>query len=303
MATKAEFRRASARLLGPYQQGTATAGSSTSALVDATWPMMTSAAVDDIYTDQFIYRPDAALATDRVRLVNGYTPSTGTLDPDLAWTNAPSVGEVYELHGIIEPHTVLTQLVNDALMTLVLVNDELTFTPSPDVRRHSLAAVTPWLADRGWVRQVGWLDQHDDRNQIDPFETRPLRGEVQEDGGSYYLWTQHEFTGTETIYLRVLKPAYYHCLPSGGEPGDQDGLVLDDDECPADANLVAAAVRVLAWDKLNNLLAAGNADLAKRERAEAAQALNFWIKRFFKPYELTFQPLPAWGPGQAGVSR
>lgn len=300
MPTKTTFRRAAAKLIGPYRDGTATAGSTTAQLEDATWPMKTSRQVDDLYVDQFVYLPTALVATDYVRIVDTYTPAAGVIIPDLPWSASPDMLP-YEIHGILEPHTEMTDVLNDVLRILVFAPDEISFTPTAGVHRHSLATVAPWLADRYWVRQAGWLDDHDDREDIDPYETRPLRGMIDQDGGAYYLYSPMLFRGTETVYLRVHKPAYYLCRPTGGVFGDQSGLALDTDECPVDENWVAAGVRLMAWDRLGNTLSAGNAALAKQERTESAQAFSFWTNRLFKPYELTFQPIEAWGPQQSGV--
>lgn len=307
MATKTTYRQTSARLIGPYTSGTATSGSSTAQLED-TGNLKSTISQDDLYTDQYLYRPSAASTShpndDRVRIIDSYDASNGLLVPHKVWTNAAysgSTGESYEIHGLIEPHTEMTQLINDVLLQLTFVNVEFTFTPTASKYQHSLASAASWLKERAWIRQAGWLASGELRTEVNPFQ-RVLRGETEQNGNAFSLWIQQGFDGTETVYVRALKPAYYHCKATGGSFGGQSGLSLETDEAPIPEDWVAAGVRVLVWDRMNTLLSPGDEQRTKRERAEAAAVFNYLTRIYFKPYEMTFQELTFWGP-QGGVPR
>src|SRR3990167_5538395 len=129
MSTKTTYRQAAARLIGPYTSGTATSGSTTAQLED-TGNLKTTLAQDDLYTDQYLYRPSAVSTShpddDRVRIIDSYDASNGLLVPHKVWANAAYsvTGEDYEIHGLLEPHTEMTQIINDVLTQLTFVNVE-----------------------------------------------------------------------------------------------------------------------------------------------------------------------------------
>lgn len=152
------IRQRTAQELGPFLASTASSGSNGSVLVDNSWPVNSGLNVDDLYTDQYLFRPDAALTSDKVRIVKTYIPLIGQLIPDQAWTNAPVEGEAYEVHGIIDPWTELPVLINQALIRIMVVA-EFSFSPIKDQNRHSLATAAPWLINPRWVRSVGYLNQ------------------------------------------------------------------------------------------------------------------------------------------------
>lgn len=87
----------------------------------------------------------------RIRLTDGYTPSTGVI----AWTRAlsevPSVGTEYEIHSLVDPDT-LDRLINTGLQRCTYIERE-TITVVAGQREYSLAAYT-WLTRKGQVRNV-----------------------------------------------------------------------------------------------------------------------------------------------------
>lgn len=297
MPTLLQIRQYVAKELGPFVSGTASSGSNANALVDTTWPISSTLAQDDFWTDAFVLRPSAALASDKVRLVLTYQPSSGTLVPDLPWTNAPVQGEAYELHQTLEPLTAMTDLINQALKRTMLLS-ELVGTPSVGKTRHSLTTVAPWVLDPAWVRQVGVLGQDDDRNEVDPY-ARPIRGLAVRDGSGVAIeHPGYSFSATDNLYMRVCKRAYDHCKPTNGEYGDQSGLSVDTDVAPVDLEWLGAAVLVEAWRRFSQILESASRVRMVPDRQEAAARFSVLTHQQFEPWPLTLTPRPYGGPSQ-----
>lgn len=110
---------------------TVSATSSTTTLVDtAIWTDVSaifSTGKDPV--GMYVYRPSAVADGDRVRRIISVAGSTGTITVNLAWTNAPSVNDLYEIHSIDPRITfgVLLQTMRQhkvpALMTLMGFQD------------------------------------------------------------------------------------------------------------------------------------------------------------------------------------
>lgn len=294
MPTLRTYRRRAAEEIGPFHHGTAAATSTTSALIDTTWPVTSAISQDDLYTDHFLFRPDAAASSDKVRVVKTYNPTTGTLTPDTAWTNAPSEGEVYELHGVIEP-LALHARINDALKECFLVV-EVTGTPIDQSQRHGLTTIASWLTDLQWVRQAGYLTTSEDRNEVDPFR-RVVYGSPVKDGNEVYLSHPGRiFSSNQVLHIKLLKPAYFHCKASGGSFGDQSGLSAETDEAEPVEEWVAASTLREAWRKHMRVLAASGHEGLLRDRAEAEAWYRDQTRRHFSPPPMTFRPIVGWGP-------
>lgn len=75
----------------------------TTSLIDAV--LFDSGKDADFLDGAWVYRPFAALATDRVRRVylGGFEPSTGTLNFARVYSNAPASGEVYHVYNFYPP--------------------------------------------------------------------------------------------------------------------------------------------------------------------------------------------------------
>lgn len=301
MPTLKQFRQAVASRLGPFVAGAATAGSQN--LLEATaWPFKSSLVQDDLYADYFLFRP-AAQAGDKTRVVaaGGYAPALGRFTPDLTWTLAPANGEAFELHGLVPPVldgvNDLHALVNEALKDVLLVA-EVTGTPTAEAQRHALTNVAGWLKEPAWVYQVGYLAQGEDRNEIDPFR-RVVRGTAEIDGDVVYLnHPGRTFNATDTVWVRLVKPAYHHCRPTGGAFGAQAGLTLDTDEAPPEVEWVVAATLVQCWQRLGTVLAPGEGGRAQQEQTRAAAETDRHQQTYFQAHlpERTFRPLHRWGP-------
>lgn len=308
MPTLAAYRRAVAVESGPYigpetYEVRATSGSDVTQIVCSVYPIKSGIPQFDLLVERPLYRPDATDAHDKHRYVQSYDPATGTITPDLPWTNAPiappggsaysfleaftygglelmlyedledlgltGLGERFEILGPFDVPT-LHQLVNDGLKQCWMVV-EVACVPTPQASRHSLAVVSPWLQDANHIRQAGVLAAGEDRNQTDPFE-RIVYGEVDRDGGDFYFNTgSRTFADGDILYLRCYKRAYDHCRMAGGVYGDQSGLTLETDEAPIERDWLASSALTVGWRRFAHILdPLANARLVRDQAAAAA---------------------------------
>ncbi len=301
MPTRAQVRRFTLPLLGEYFQGVATSGSSTSALECTAWPFKSSISQEDRHQDQFLFRPAAVSAADAERVVKTYTPSSGTLTPDLPWSASPysGSGETFEISGrlpITEPQNGFHALLNEALKRLKVV-EEFTLTPVAQQTRHSLAAQT-WLTNPDWVMQVGLLATGEDRNKVNPYQ-RVIRGEAIKLAGVVYL--DHPgltFNATDTLYVKVLAPAYDRCAAAATPTVfTQSGLLLESDVCLPGIERAGWATVVEANLRLGNLIASDSNAQVRQNLVLAAQMVTKFNRSELKDAVRTFRPGPAhWGP-------
>jgi hypothetical protein len=90
---------------------TCSAGGTTTTLIDAAMLLSTLDTTTD-YAGAYVFRPDAALAADRIRVIASVTLATGTITiADEVWTNAPANGEQYEVMGPMDPNEFFNLLV------------------------------------------------------------------------------------------------------------------------------------------------------------------------------------------------
>lgn len=266
MPTQVNYRRRIARALGPYLQGTATSGSTgLNSVIVATSPFQSSRLSDDSYRDWALLRPDATASADRARVVSSVTMSTGTYNVDNSYANAAyaaGAGEVVELHGVIDPLTLMNDLLNQALKDIFLLV-EFTITPANTTNtRHPMPStgtvpVTTWLLDPKWLVAVGYLSTGEVRAEIDPY-ARPIRYESYVDGATVYLNTYpRALQTTDTLYLLAQKRAYDHCRASGGAFGDRQGLAEGTDTheaVPFEEWVVAGVLREF-WSREGEAIA------------------------------------------------
>lgn len=290
------------REAGPFHAGTADTTSTAGGLIDLTWPIKNTSDTDTLYQDHFLYRPAAATASDKTRTVRIYTPAGGSLAPDLTYAGAPDAGEAYELGGTLDP-TAVERAINDALKDL-MIDTTFTITPTAGNTRHPLpAGVATWLSDPSWIRQVGYLASNETRDQTDPFDRRVVRGEAYKDGGTLYLYHRGRTfdPASTTLYVRALKPAYYHCrTSSAGTFGDSSGLSAEAHEAPVDHEWLAAAALVECWRRHGQLLETGaNAKLIKDFGTALAWKTD-QTELHGPQVPLTFlPPVVSWGPGHS----
>lgn len=260
--------------------------------------MKSTLAQDDLYVDHYLYRPNARVPTDAVRVVKTYNPAQGQLTVDNFWSFPVDPAEPYELHAVIEP-TAVHGLINDALKRTFLTV-EFTVTPQDNATRENITAVAPWLTGRHWIREVGYLTNSESRELVDPF-WRKVRGREYLDGNSVYIWhpSMRLDTNNCTIYVRAIKPAYYHILPSGGSTwGSQSGLSAEGDQAVPLEDWVAAATLVEAWRRYGHLIEPLANQRLIRDRQEAAQWFSELTARYFNPPPLEFRDIETWGPRQ-----
>ena len=311
----AQIRSSLSQESGPYigldsYDLRAMVGSTTRELVCLSYPIQSGIPQQDTLVDRPLYRPNAVKPTDRNRYVMSYDPSTGTITPDLPWTNSPyfdGLGTTYAfLEGMtyhdMEAYDYVKlegstptgpanasrswdrstcrqdhRLINEGLRHCWLVV-EVACVPSLLTSRHDLTIVAPWLIDSGNLLQVGLQANLEDRNLRDPFERR-IFGQVERDGGTFYLNTMSQtFNTGDTIWLRFLKRAYDHCRPSGGNFGDQQGLVLDTDEVPVMRGWAAAAALVAGWRQFGHLLEPAANQRLIRDQQSAVAAFNDLVR-------------------------
>ena len=308
MPNLAAYRSAVSVEAGPYigpdsYEVRAMGGSDLTKLVCHAYPIESGIPQQDALIDRPLYRPQAVQPLDRHRYVQTYTPSTGTLVPDLPWALPPiadpGAGTMYqdleaftygemetlvyqdlentglagfgERFEVLGPFDVPTthRLINDGLKQCWLVV-EVVCVPSTNTSRHDLSVVAPWLQDPTDVLQVGALTTNDDRNLNDPYASI-VRGQVDRDGGALYFNTgSRTFNGDELLYIRCLKRAYDHCRASGGVFGEQSGLSLETDEAPCERDWVASAALVIAWRRFAHLLEPQANQRLIRDQAAAA---------------------------------
>ena len=298
MSTLTAYRRAIAPLLGPYYQGSATSGSTTSILEATAAPFKTALDAAAFFEDYFIFRPSASNA-DKTRIVHLYDPVSGQLTADRVWGTAPSVDETFELHAIVPPYldglTDLHFLINEGLKRCP-VTVEFTFSTSNAThRRHSLASAASWLTRQRWVRRVGTLPAgQTDRDVYTPHEAQ---GSTYELGNTVYL-AGFSASTTDTVYVTAVKPAYHHCKASAGAFGDQNGLSLETDEAPVPVDWLAQATLLEVWERLGNQIASSDAKQVETELAKAAARYSRLTKQYFKNPPRTFRPHVRFGPAR-----
>ena len=285
--------------LGDDFSSTATSGSTTAVLEDTAWPIKSSLDTDDEYNGQILWRPNAVLTGDQVRIVKSATRATGLVTPDASWTNSPN-GETYHLLSGLAPangtSADMRTLINEGLKRCYWPV-EILGAPTINDTRHSLGTIASWLTNELLVLRVGWLISTEDRNKVDPYQ-RVVRGRIVRDGNTLFI--DHyplTFNATDTLYIEVLKPGYNHCAASGGTLGTQNGLTLNTDECAIPAEWATAAALIVAWRRLQKQLAR-NPDV-QRSRLEAAIWYTQLTEQYLNPLPRTFLPVPSmFGPMQ-----
>jgi len=285
--------------LGGFLASTATSGSSTT-LVDTTWPVKTTLVVDEQWKDAWIFRP-AAVAADKVRIVDTYTPSTGTFTVDNPYGVAPVAAEAYEIHTVIEPLTAMLNIINEGLKRC-MIETEIAATPVALDQVHCVTTIAPWLEKKSWVRQVGYLGVNDNRAQISPY-TRVVRGEAYEADGVVYLdHPGRAFLATDVLYIRAMKPAYAAVTNAAGT-AQSTGFVLETDKCPVNLEWAGWAAVIEGWRRYGQILETGAKTRLIPTRAEAAAMFSDKTKDNCRWPLLTFRPLLFGGPRQSAGLR
>jgi hypothetical protein len=304
LPTKRIYRRAFAQLIGPYIELTATSGSTTSQIECTQWPFYSSNVQNELFQDWFMMRAAATTATDMVRLVpeGGYTPASGLIVPDQQYTVSPyvgGVGELIEAHGVLDPGFVVDMLINEALKQTLVVH-EVTLAPTADYTRHLLSTTYSWLTEPKWIRQVGFLGPSEDRNKFDPYQRVVYGGGEKIRENVYFVTSGQTFTSNETLYFKLLVPAYDLCRASGGTFGDRAGLrsgVLGEtDEAIPQAEWVAWGALVEAWTRFGHILDAQVNNRILRDAETAGARFTALSQQYLDVPAFTGPPMIRWGP-------
>jgi len=294
-----EYRQQIGKLLGAYHTGLAQVdpSGSTSTLLDAN-TLKSTLNIDSLFDDYYLLRPDAANANDILRIVETYSPVSGTITTDRPYTSAVST-EQYELHGIVEPWTDMQDVVNESLKRIYL-EVEFTFTAVADQTRHSLASAASWLEHAWQVRQVGYLTSSEDRNKNDPFASRIVKGHTEKISNIVYLvHPGRTFSTSDTMYVKAVARAYDYCrASSSGGFGDRQGLAAEAHEAIPDVNWVAYGAIIEVWNRFSHLLSArGASEIMLSQQKAAARFTDLNNSRFQMPAR-TFRPMiSVGGPG------
>lgn len=195
----------------------------------------------------WIYRPDAALAADKVRRISneGFDPSTGAWTPTRAWTNAPADDEVYQVYAIVPPidqpgmPESWKRLVNRGLAAIWF--EDTIVVGSGDGssgRRFPLVSESGWYANEQHIKQVFFRTT----------DTAGLTYDYNQSRGHHYWDIVHD-AGIPTI------------LTSHAPTENQDVVVVavrtypplddDDDETDCPLDLIALRTRYELYRHLN----------------------------------------------------
>lgn len=297
MPTLTTYRRTLAPLVGVFEQGTADAGASSTTQLVCTTGLASGARFKSstlpasLFNGKWIYMPGAA-ADDKSRLLKadgGYVPADGAALPDQAWSADPDTlsDRTFEITSLFSG-TDLNTLVNEGLKKCFVVV-EFTFTVADSAtRRHNLTTTASWLTKPQWVYQIGKLSSSQDRNEVNPFDYSYRGDAPRGDGATVYL-EDVAFSTTDTIYVKAIKPAYFHCRVTAGTFGGQTGLALETDEAPCDAEWVAWAAIVAAHKRLAHLERNGQATQeSMTARAMASAEFVKYTGLNFTPPRRTF---------------
>lgn len=297
----ADIRRFTAALIGDYREGTATSGSSTSVLECTTRPFKSTISQDDMLKDQVVYIPTASIHTDRERVVASYTATTGLITPDLVWSTQQD-SNPFEVHGVLsveDAQNGMHALINHALKRC-LIEEEITLTPVADQQRHSLATAAPWLSNPAWVYQVGYLTTDEDRDEVAPYR-RVVHGQAVRIGGTVYL--EHPGrtfnASTDTLYLKVLKPAYYACA-AAATPATYTlkGLMSDQDICPVPLEWIgwATVVEILSRPGVAGIVRTAGDERVRNNLSAAAVMFSKYTRLNFAEPSRTLREIHSFGP-------
>lgn len=298
-----QYRRRVAEETGNFVASVVARGATTY-LQDTRYPVASNLDQSDLYTGKWLLRPRAASEQDRVRVVQerGYDPGTGTLRPDSPWSVAPTTGEPYELHGVIEPWFQMLDLINEALKRCMVV-DHLVLPIPANARTINLTPYAPWLLDRRWVRGAAFIDpsMYDDPAEVDLTSQPTLRGFVEQHGRGLLLrWQNAPWQASQVLVVRCIRRAFDLCREdSDGLFGDRSGLTGEDQESLAADDWVAAAVMVDFWNEFGDVVAAGNRAESEANQSKWSAVFSSLTQQYFTlpPYTLLAPIKAGWGSG------
>ena len=157
--TLAQIEQEVAPRLGPYRQETAASGTTTTCIVPNLQSTIDLNDVENLYLLRRGKKADGSavpgfVVGDRQRLVKTYTATTGTLEVDRPWTNAPIADEVIELHSL-DPAGELRPCVQDGLRRCFFV-DRALVSPAAVESERDITALLAWITSPGQIYEVEW---------------------------------------------------------------------------------------------------------------------------------------------------
>ncbi len=268
MVTLADIEREVAARLGPYRQETVASGTATTAVVANLQSSIELGDIEDLY----LLRRSASAASDRQRLVKDYTPATGTLTVDRAYSNAPTAGEAIELHHL-DPAAELRKAVQAGLWRCYFM-DRVVVVLATTASERDLTALLPWLTEPGQVYEV----MYNYVGSLTPPVVVPWFKSFTQ-GGGVWLTVQPDPYPNQ-LYIDARRPVATWI--NGAD--SITGPVADDDEVDVDLYYAAAAGHVEAWRRCGpRLQPVAQTGLYPDQQAAAAVFTEMAAKHFHPP--------------------
>lgn len=230
------------------------------------WPISSTVYSSRIYRDWMLMIPGAA-AADKVRLIGDYapTPAPAVFTVDNPWSGITVPRNVpFELHAHgFNPAVELLDFINLALQ-MVMVEQEFSVIPNSTAQayRTNIGNAVPWLTNPAQVLAVGYLNNADNREIVDPYSRdrlvtwRPTADWAQSAGPVLIEHPGQSFdAASQRVYFRVKAPAYnVACFPTGGFGPPRQGFAAETDYSMVDVNWVTAWALAYAWDRSPEVL-------------------------------------------------
>ncbi len=293
MPTLAEIEREVAPRAGPYSQHVVTAGTT----LTCTVPTLQSSIALGGVENMFLLRrgklsngdpvPDFQ-ATDRQRLVKTWTPSSGTLEVDRAWSGAPVEGEVIELHHL-DPAAELRPAVQAGLWRCYRV-DRVEVTLGGTASERDLTAAAPWITDPSQVYEVEWACVG---TLALPSKVAWFRPFLK----SGHVWLQvWPDPWPNALLVTARRPVATWVNAGGGYANSTTGPTEDDHAVDVDLRYAAAAAHVELWRRCRHRLLSGAQQGLFPTQQETAQEFTRIAAACFRPpaRRTTFRPFGLW---------
>lgn len=237
-----DIEQSLARRVGPYLDGIVGASGSTglnSVYVPSFRSSVDTGGLEELYLLRRGRLSDGTLTgnlldDDRVRSVASFEPSTGVLVPDRAWSAAPTVGELIELHSL-HPTRELRPAVRAGL-DRCFFRDRVALTFTTAGPEQSLTSSMPWLTRPTMIER---MESSYPNSYLIP---RPVFARPVQVGGAIMVQSPQQFFPA-TLYVNVLRPAssFINAATS------LVGALADDDTVPVDLEYATTAAHVEAW--------------------------------------------------------
>lgn len=274
--TLAEIERELAMRVGPYQEETAASGTTTTVVVDALTSTIDRATLEDLYllrrgVDSAGDAVGGFVSTDRIRTIKTDTASTGTLEVDRAWTNAPVADEQIELH-YLHPERELRAAALAGLKRCWFV-DRAQVTLSGAAAERNLTTSVAWITDPEQVYRVEWSYPND----LTPPALVTWWKTFTKLGSVWIVMEPDVYPNNLLVTARRSHFTYVNAADS------TTGPTADDDELLVDLDYAAAFGHAEAWRRFRPLLAAAARNGDRPSQAEVAVEATRLAMQWFNP--------------------